>query len=548
MATPTRLGWRKIFSEQDETLLLEAETVVMAQVTEEEVGKISINDINTKFKRLGLPTHGVIEKKDLIGKAIGATQELANLPESQLKLMLAERGIDDQGCQERGDMGARLFAYEWSDGYTMKMVAMDGFVRNLTVSGLDYIPAKHFNFPESPRAIEVFDKAQSNFITKEQWFRTEMEKIRVPWEQGHIKIVVRRGQLLEDAFREYTKQSPSEMHKYFRYEFAGEPGIDAGGVAREFFSVTSDSCFDPTCGLFEYGGTDNVCYQISSSSGLANESHLEYFKFVGRLLGRALFERQQIGAHFIRPLYKHLLAWPIVEADMEFVDSQVSNSIRQLRECEDVASLCLDFTAAECVFGETHTVDLKPGGESIEVTNDNLEEYLELLLKRKTLGRVSPQLRQMLIGFYEVVPLVLLSVFDFNELELLLCGLPTISVEDWKANTQYKGEYTERGVNHPIIKMFWEVMNESTDEQRAKFLQFATGTARVPVQGFSALQGNDGNIKLFTIESVSLQNSVYPKAHTCFNRIELPMYSNKDEMKFRMAQAMQYSGVGFAME
>jgi len=103
-------------------------------------------------------------------------------------------------------------------------------------------------------------------------------------------------------------------------------------------------------------------------------------------------------------------------------------------------------------------------------------------------------------------------------------------VNDWRKHTIYRGEYALLGETHPVMQMFWQVLAELTPEDRAKFLQFATGTSRVPVQGFSALQGNDGNVKQFTIESVTLEQSVFPRAHTCFNRVDLPLYKTKDDM------------------
>jgi hypothetical protein len=546
-----KLGWRKLYSESDEALVMDAEEAVMERITEDEISHLPPTEIKQKLARLGVDTRGCVEKKDLILKVIGATEEIARLPEAELRKRLEERGMDHAICQDCGDLAARLFAYEWSDGATCQCIRKDGFVRILTTNqSLVWGNANDFLLPLNSvaHAQEVLKMSTESFINKANWFRNEMSKIRIPWESGHIKVVVRRNNLLEDAFNRIYSLPANDMHKYFRYEFAGEPGVDAGGIAREWFSLTADASFNVDLGLFEYGGTDNVCYQISPSSGLANENHLAYFKFFGRLLGRALFEGQQIGAHLTRVFYKHLLAWPIVEADMEFVDPEVSNSIKQIREMDDVSVLCLDFTTTVSIFGDNQTVELKPGGKDVEVTNDNKDEFLELRLKHLCMERVSPQLYALLVGFYEVVPMDLLSVFDFNEIELLLCGLPKINVEDWKSNTMYRGEYEALGARHPVVKMFWEVITESNDEQRAKFLQFATGTARVPVQGFSALQGNDGNVKPFTIDSIHLKDSVYPRAHTCFNRIDLPLYTTKQEMQFRMAQALQLEGVGFQIE
>lgn len=95
-------------------------------------------------------------------------------------------------------------------------------------------------------------------------------------------------------------------------------------------------------------------------------------------------------------------------------------------------------------------VDLKEGGSEIEVTNDNIGEYVELVLKHRLLLRMRDQLTAFLVGFYDVIPEALLSVFDFQELELLMCGLPHIDLEDWQKHTDYIGEFERKGSNHKV--------------------------------------------------------------------------------------------------
>jgi len=77
-------------------------------------------------------------------------------------------------------------------------------------------------------------------------------------------------------------------------------------------------------------------------------------------------------------------------------------------------------------------------------------------MRYRLLDRVKEQVKALLIGFYDVVPEALLSVFDFQELELLLCGLPEIDIEDWKRNTEYTGDYERKGASHKVVKWFWE--------------------------------------------------------------------------------------------
>jgi len=67
-------------------------------------------------------------------------------------------------------------------------------------------------------------------------------------------------------------------------------------------------------------------------------------------------------------------------------------------------------------------VDLKPNGRYIDVTDENKEEYLMLILEYHMLGSISSQLQEFLIGLYEIIPKAMLSVFDYQELEFYMCG------------------------------------------------------------------------------------------------------------------------------
>ena len=100
--------------------------------------------------------------------------------------------------------------------------------------------------------------------------------------------------------------------------------------------------------------------------------------------------------------------------------------------------------------GSMQVVDLKEGGSEFDVTNENIGEYVELVLKHRLLMRMRDQLTAFLVGFYDVIPEALLSVFDFQELELLMCGLPQIDLSDWQRHTDYTGEFERRAGNHKV--------------------------------------------------------------------------------------------------
>ena len=153
--------------------------------------------------------------------------------------------------------------------------------------------------------------------------------------------------------------------------------------------------------------------------------------------------------------------------------------------------------------------ELKPNGENIVVTDFNKSEYLQLKLRHRMLDSIKPQLEHFLRGFYEVIPGDLLSVFDYQELDLLMCGIPTINMADWKRNTEYLGEYNGIGLKHRVIKWFWSVVEEFDNEERVRLLQFTTGCSRLPPQGFAALQSNNGTYRKFNIQSIEKTVSIY---------------------------------------
>jgi hypothetical protein len=72
------------------------------------------------------------------------------------------------------------------------------------------------------------------FDKKVEFFRSHLSTLRVPWEKGHMEIRVRRSNLLNDSLIAFESVSKENMRKVFRFEFLGEPAIDAGGVAREW--------------------------------------------------------------------------------------------------------------------------------------------------------------------------------------------------------------------------------------------------------------------------------------------------------------------------
>jgi E3 ubiquitin-protein ligase NEDD4 len=376
-----------------------------------------------------------------------------------------------------------------------------------------------------------------DFRRKVIYFRSQ-PALRILPGQCHIKV--RRDHIFEDSYQEIMRQTPEDLKKRLMIKFDGEEGLDYGGVSREFFFLLSHDMFNPFYCLFEYSSHDNYTLQINANSGI-NPEHLNYFKFIGRVVGLGVFHRRFLDAFFVGALYKMMLHKKVVLQDMEGVDAEFYRSLKWICDNDITDILELTFTAEDERFGEIVEIPLKEGGAEIEVTEENKHEYVELICEWKISKRVEEQFKAFIDGFNELIPQELVNVFDERELELLIGGLAEIDVEDWKKHTDYRG-YQE---NDQVIQWFWKCIKEWDSEQKARLLQFTTGTSRIPVNGFKDLQGSDGP-RRFTIEKAG-EPTQLPKSHTCFNRVDLPPYTDYETMKQKLTLAVEET-VGFGQE
>lgn len=377
-----------------------------------------------------------------------------------------------------------------------------------------------------------------DYKRKYEYLKSQLRKPNNVPNKFEIKVV--RNNILEDSYRIISSVNRVEILKTKLWvEFEGEVGLDYGGLAREWFFLLSKEMFNPYYGLFEYSAMDNYTLQINPASGVCNEEHLNYFKFIGRVAGMAVYHGKLLDAFFIRPFYKMMLGKTIDLKDMESVDSEYYNSLLWIKE-NDPSELELTFCVDEESFGHTSQRELKANGANVPLTDGNKDEYISLVIQWRFVSRVQDQMNAFLEGFNALVPLTLVKIFDEHELELLMCGIQHIDVKDWKQNSLYKGDYH---ANHITVQWFWRVVLSFNNEMRARLLQFVTGTSRVPMNGFKELYGSNGP-QLFTIEKWGTPDN-YPRAHTCFNRIDLPPYESYQQLRDKLIKAIEGSQ-GFA--
>uniref|UniRef100_A0A663M1A4 HECT-type E3 ubiquitin transferase n=1 Tax=Athene cunicularia TaxID=194338 RepID=A0A663M1A4_ATHCN len=358
---------------------------------------------------------------------------------------------------------------------------------------------------------------------------------------GHCRIEVSREEIFEESYRQVMKMRPKDLWKRLMIKFRGEEGLDYGGVAREWLYLLSHEMLNPYYGLFQYSRDDIYTLQINPDSAV-NPEHLSYFHFVGRIMGMAVFHGHYIDGGFTLPFYKQLLGKPITLDDMELVDPDLHNSLVWILENDITGVLDHTFCVEHNAYGEIIQHELKPNGKSIPVTEENKKEYVRLYVNWRFLRGIEAQFLALQKGFNEVIPQHLLKTFDEKELELIICGLGKIDVNDWKANTRLKHCTPDSN----IVKWFWKAVEFFDEERRARLLQFVTGSSRVPLQGFKALQGAAGP-RLFTIHQIDASTNNLPKAHTCFNRIDIPPYESYDKLYEKLLTAIEET-CGFAVE
>ncbi|KAL6717333.1 E3 ubiquitin-protein ligase tom1 [Lecanora helva] len=380
---------------------------------------------------------------------------------------------------------------------------------------------------KNPKVLE-FDNKRNYFTRRLHSRGTEARHPQPP-----LQLSVRREEVFLDSFKFLHFKSGDEI-KYGKLSirFNGEEGVDAGGVTREWFQVLSRQMFNPDYALFIPVASDRTTFHPNKLSKV-NDEHLMFFKFIGRIIGKALYEGRALDCHFSRAVYKRILGKTVSIKDMETLDLEYYKSLLWMLD-NDISDIITEtFSVETDDFGVTEIVDLCENGRNVAVTEENKQEYVQLMVEYRLTGSVQAQLEQFLKGFHDIVPPELISIFNEQELELLISGLPDIDVDDWKNHT----EYHNYQASSAQIQWFWRAVRSFDKEERAKLLQFVTGTSKVPLNGFDQLEGMNG-FSRFNIHRDYGNKDRLPSSHTCFNQLDLPEYDSYEALRQQLYTAM----------
>ncbi|WWC91853.1 uncharacterized protein L201_006800 [Kwoniella dendrophila CBS 6074] len=382
----------------------------------------------------------------------------------------------------------------------------------------------------NPRVLE--------FDNKRNWFFQKLKRKRdshIP--TSVIPLNIRRQYVFEDSFHAMQRRTGDEI-KYGKLsvKFYNEDGVDAGGVTREWYSVLAQQIFDPNFALFEPCAADQQTYQPNKASSV-NGDHLAYFKFVGRVIGKAVYDGRLLDAYFNRAFYKQILGRTVDMRDLESIDPEYHKSLQWMLDNDITGVIDQEFTIEDDQFGEKKSVELKSGGASLPVTEENKEEYVRLVVSYRLDNSIKDQIKAFLEGFYDIIPRQIIQIFEPDQLELLISGITTVDVDELKNATQLSGWKA----TDPEISWFWRALRSFSQEERSRFLMFVTSSSRVPLGGFTQLQGSSGT-QPFQMQKLYAKEGSLPQASTCFNLLLLPTYASYEQLRERLQFAIVETG------
>jgi E3 ubiquitin-protein ligase HUWE1 len=245
---------------------------------------------------------------------------------------------------------------------------------------------------KNPKVLEFDNKR--NYFTRSIHSKAPNSRQAFP----ALQLSVRRDQVFHDSFKSLYFQTGDQM-KYGKLSirFHGEEGVDAGGVTREWFQVLSRQMFDPGYALFIPVSSDRTTFHPNQLSSI-NEEHLMFFKFIGRIIAKALYEGRVLDCHFSRAVYKRILGKPVSVKDMESLDPDYYKSLVWMLENDITDIITETFSVDNDKFGVVETIDFIENGRNIPVTEENKHEYVRLMVEWRLTGSVKEQLDEFLTG------------------------------------------------------------------------------------------------------------------------------------------------------
>ncbi|KAL7413343.1 hypothetical protein BDY24DRAFT_389757 [Mrakia frigida] len=350
--------------------------------------------------------------------------------------------------------------------------------------------------------------------------------------QPHITIRVRRDRLLEDSLNQISS-SIHHLKRALRIEFAGEEGVDAGGLKKEWFLLLVRELLDPRYGMWLTDEDSGLCWFNPASLESA-----EQYTLIGVVVGLAVYHASVLDIPLPGAAFKRLLNKPVTIDDLAEWQPALARGLKSLLKFEgDVeATYCRSFVGEYESYGEIISVPLIPGGANIMVTGKNREEYVDRLVQFLLVDSVSRQFKAFQRGWLSVCEGNALSLFHAEEIELLVRGSPeALDVGQLRSVTVLDGF----SPSDPLIESLWALVGSFDAQDQRKFLAFVTGSDRIPATGVGAM--------VFRVQANNHPLTHLPTTHTCFNLLSLPRYRSRSALNKKLVEAVGMSS-GFGLK
>lgn len=390
---------------------------------------------------------------------------------------------------------------------------------------------------------------------------------------GRVRVTIHRDALYRDSM-ETLNPLGKKLRKKIQVTFvnrhgATEAGIDGGGVFKEFLDDLIKDAFIPRTTRNESGeeeqssgGNHPDFFSVTPLQTLqvnvdsdGNQSTLPHYEFLGRVLGKAIYESILVDPQLALPFLNKLLGKQNSLDDLKNLDPEFYKHIKSLRHmsAQDITSLGLTF---ETTTGQNKkTVELIPGGSNVLVTKENVIQYIHLVSHQRMNIAGSRQTHAFLHGFRDIIPAPWVRLFSAYEFQKLISGddaVQGIDVQGMMNVTRYSGGLHP---SQPIVQWLWEVVNEMNPEQQRKFLKFMTSCSRQPLLGFKSLvpapcvqqtRLMEDNRGIDIAEGSPIGNIRLPTSSTCMNLLKLPKYTSKKMLRDKLLYAIE-AAAGFEL-
>ncbi|CAN8015682.1 unnamed protein product [Ixodes persulcatus] len=392
-------------------------------------------------------------------------------------------------------------------------------------------------------------------------------------------ITVHRTRIVEDGYQQLAMLPTQALKGVIRVRFINEQGldeagIDQDGVFKEFLEETIKRVFDPSLNLFRATSEQRL---YPSPTSYIHENHLSLFEFVGKMLGKAVYEGIVVdvpfASFFLSQLlgHQHSALYSSID-ELPSLDADLYRSLTLIKHYEgDVQDLDLTFSLNEDCMGKLVTHELVPGGKAVPVTNALMGRvwcrcrisYIHLMAHFRMHMQIHDQTGAFLKGFRSIINPDWLTMFSTPELQRLISGDNTpIDLQDLRRHTKYFGGFHN---NHRLVNWLWDILERDfNSEEHRLFLKFVTSCSKPPLLGFAHLeppfsircvevsddQDTGDTIAsvirgFFTIRKRDPVNRL-PTSSTCFNLLKLPNYQKKSTLRDKLRYAIT-SNTGFEL-